>query len=135
MCKLLGVCGPKKYTLVLYILYKLYILYILNILYQGQGQGLFRNLALYRVYRNFIIHFIFIHCICVFVFCICMINNSTYHVRHSCTLCFPKKTLGWLNAYCKPKPYIFFQGTILSIASGCIDNYNTHNKLYSFVFI
>ena len=30
---------------------------------------------------------------------------------------------------------IIFQGAILSIASGCIDNYNTHNKLYSFVFI
>ena len=75
---------------------------------RNQGQGLFRNFALDRVYRHFIIHCIFIHCICVFVFCICMIDNSTYHFRHPCTLCFPKKTLGWLNAYCKLKPYIYF---------------------------
>ena len=52
---------------------------------------------------------LFLYTVFVYLlFCICMIDNSSYHFRHSCTLCFPKKTLGWLNASCTPKPYIFF---------------------------
>ena len=87
------------------------------------------------VFGPFSIFCIFIHCIFVFVFCIFMIDNSTYHFRHPCTLCFPKKHWAGLTPIVNRSHIFICQGAILSIASVCIDNYNTHNKLYSFVFI